>query len=708
MCGILGYVGPREAAGVLLDGLSRLEYRGYDSAGLAVAHRRKVTVRRTAGRVEDLRALLGEAPPPGRSGVAHTRWATHGEPSEANAHPHTDASGRVAIVHNGIVENAEALRAGLTARGVVLRSDTDSEALAHLVGEALQGGAATLADAVRTALAGVEGTYGLAVLDARTPDEIVVARNGSPIVLGIGDGEMVVASDLAAVVRHTQKVVFLDDGEIVTVRADGIEGSTRISPTTVDTGSEDYALGGLPDFLAKEIAEQPDAVRRALAGRLDTRFATARLGGLGMDPRELRGVRRVLFLGCGSAYYAGEIGAGLVEQLARIPAAAEPAGEFRHRNPVVDPDCLYVAVSQSGETADTLAAVQELRRKGGRVIGAVNVIGSAISRECGAGVFLHSGPEVSVASTKAVTTMSVTFAMLAAAGPGAGPLGGRRAAAARRAGRAAPATSRPSSPRTPPTARSPRSHSGGRTRRRFLRRTHPGQPGRAGGCAEAQGDLLLPRRGLPRLRAQARPAGTGHTGHAQRRRGARRRAAREERRHDRADPGPGRAGDRGDRRRAARRARRRRAAGPAHRAGAGPDPALDPAAAAGPAHRRRARTRRGPAAEPREVGDGGVKVLGLHVAAERGGPMHDVEAVEVLAGSGVVGDRYFGTRHRHVSVQSRDELDAAAAELGAPVPSGRTGAPSPSTTAPSRRHPGPGYGSAGSSWRWCAGPRPAG
>lgn len=413
MCGIVGYVGPREAAGVLLDGLSRLEYRGYDSAGLAVAHRRKVTVRRTAGRVEDLRTLLGDAPPPGRSGVAHTRWATHGEPSEANAHPHTDASGRVAIVHNGIVENADALRGALTARGVVLRSDTDSEALAHLVAEALDAGAATLADAVRTALAGVEGTYGLAVLDARTPDEIVVARNGSPIVLGIGDGEMVVASDIAAVVRHTRKVVFLDDGEIVTVRADGIEGSTRISPTTVDTGSEDYALGGHPDFLAKEIAEQPDALRRALAGRLDTRFATARLGGLGMDPRELRGVRRVLFLGCGSAYYAGEIGAGLVEQLARIPAAAEPAGEFRHRNPVVDPDCLYVAVSQSGETADTLAAVQELRRKGGRVIGAVNVIGSAISRECGAGVFLHSGPEVSVASTKAVTTMSVSFAMLA-------------------------------------------------------------------------------------------------------------------------------------------------------------------------------------------------------------------------------------------------------------------------------------------------------
>lgn len=413
MCGIVGYVGPREAAAVLLDGLTRLEYRGYDSAGLAVVHRRRVTVRRTAGRVDDLRDVLGDEPPRGRTGIAHTRWATHGEPSEGNAHPHTDASGRIAVVHNGIIENADGLRAGLVARGVRPVSDTDTEVLPHLIAEAFDAGAPTLADAVRTALAPVEGTYGLAVVDAHRPEEIVVARNGSPIVLGIGDGEMVVASDLAAVVRHTRQVVFLDDGELVTVRADGIEGATRIPPTTVDTESEDYALGGHPDFLAKEIAEQPDAVRRALAGRLDTRFSTTRLGGLELDPRDLRGVRRVLFLGCGSAYYAGEIGAGLVEELARIPASAEPAGEFRHRNPVVDPDCLYVAVSQSGETADTLGCVQELRRKGGRVIGAVNVIGSAISRECGAGVFLHSGPEVSVASTKAVTNMAVSFAMLA-------------------------------------------------------------------------------------------------------------------------------------------------------------------------------------------------------------------------------------------------------------------------------------------------------
>ncbi|MFP5020719.1 glutamine--fructose-6-phosphate transaminase (isomerizing) [Pseudonocardia phyllosphaerae] len=416
MCGIVGYVGPREATDILVEGLTRLEYRGYDSAGVALPYRRKVRVRRTPGRVEDLRASLEADPLSGHTGIAHTRWATHGEPSEANAHPQTDSSGRIAVVHNGIIENADELRAKLAAGGVVFTSDTDTEILPHLIAEALDGGAASLTDAVRSALSAVEGTYGLAVLDGHSPDEIVVARNGSPIVLGIGDGEMVVASDLAAVVRHTRQVVYLDDGEVVSVRAGGVEGSTRITPVTLDPADAedaDIRLGGHPDFLAKEIAEQPDAVSRAVAGRLDSRFATTRLDGLKLDPRELRAIRRVVFLGCGSAYYAGQIGADLVEELARIPAHAEPAGEFRYRNPVVDPDALYVAVSQSGETADTLAAVQELQRKGGRVVGAVNVIGSAIARECGAGVFLHSGTEVSVASTKAVTNMAVSFAMLA-------------------------------------------------------------------------------------------------------------------------------------------------------------------------------------------------------------------------------------------------------------------------------------------------------
>ncbi|WP_433787895.1 glutamine--fructose-6-phosphate transaminase (isomerizing) [Actinomycetospora sp. CA-101289] len=413
MCGIVGYVGPRPATRILVEGLARLEYRGYDSAGLAVAHRKALRITRAAGRVDDLRAAIGDDDSPGRTGIAHTRWATHGEPSERNAHPHTDAEGRIAVVHNGILENADELRAKLVADGVVLRSDTDTEVLPHLIARALDDGSRSLEEAVREALRVVEGTYGLVVLDARRPEELVVARNGSPIVLGLGDGEMFVASDVAALVRHTRQVVFLADGEIATLTAAGYEGSRLASPITVDVDDDAYELDGHPDFLSKEIHEQPAALRRVLAGRLDARFATARLDGLRLDPRELRGIRRVTFLGCGSALYAGQIGAGLVEELARIPADAEQASEFRYRNPLVDPETLYVAVSQSGETIDTLAAVEELQRKGGRVVGVVNVIGSAIARQCGAGMFLHAGPEVSVASTKAFSSMATSFTLLA-------------------------------------------------------------------------------------------------------------------------------------------------------------------------------------------------------------------------------------------------------------------------------------------------------
>ncbi|CAA9278226.1 MAG: Glutamine--fructose-6-phosphate aminotransferase [isomerizing], partial [uncultured Actinomycetospora sp.] len=412
MCGIVGYVGPRPATRILVEGLARLEYRGYDSAGLAVAHRKALRITKAAGRVDDLRTAIGDADSPGRTGIAHTRWATHGEPSERNAHPHTDADGRIAVVHNGILENADELRAKLVADGVVLRSDTDTEVLPHLIARALDDGSRSLEEAVREALRVVEGTYGLVVLDARRPEELVVARNGSPIVLGLGDGEMFVASDVAALVRHTRQVVFLADGEIATLTAAGYEGSRLASPITVDVDDDAYELDGHPDFLSKEIHEQPAALRRVLAGRLDARFATARLDGLRLDPRELRGIRRVTFLGCGSALYAGQIGAGLVEELARIPADAEQASEFRYRNPLVDPETLYVAVSQSGETLDTLAAVEELQRKGGRVVGVVNVVGSAIARQCGAGTFLHAGPEVSVASTKAFSSMATSFALL--------------------------------------------------------------------------------------------------------------------------------------------------------------------------------------------------------------------------------------------------------------------------------------------------------
>ena len=278
----------------------------------------------------------------------------------------------------------------------------------------------SLEEAVARTLRRVEGAYGLVVLDIKNPDQLVVARNGSPIVLGLGENEMFVASDVAALVRYTRQVIYLEDGEIATIRANdyhttsltGTANGTK-TPTTVDADADDYELGGFQDYMRKEIHEQPDALRRALRGRLEDRFATARLGGINLHARELRAIRCVKFLGCGSAYYAGQMGAMLVEELARIPADAEPASEFRYRSPVVDPDTLYVAVSQSGETIDTLMAVQELKRKGGQVIGAVNVVGSAIGRECGHGIFLHAGPEVAVASTKALTSMAANFALLA-------------------------------------------------------------------------------------------------------------------------------------------------------------------------------------------------------------------------------------------------------------------------------------------------------
>jgi glucosamine--fructose-6-phosphate aminotransferase (isomerizing) len=422
VCGIVGYIGRRDAVPVLLEGLRSLEYRGYDSAGLAVIYRNKLQVTKTAGRVQDLREKVSERTK-ATIGIGHTRWATHGEPNEVNAHPHTDTEGRIAVVHNGIIENAELLRAALVARGVKLVSDTDTEALAHMIAaEATD--EVSLEDAVRRVLRHVEGTYGLVVLDIKHPNELVVARNGSPIVLGIGEAEMFVASDVAALVRYTKQVVYLDDAEVVTVQADGYRTSAlderdrrgpggRETPTMVEAEAGDYELGPYEDFMRKEIHEQPEALRRALRGRLDERFSTAKLGGINLDPRQLRSIRQVKFLGCGSAYYAGQMGAVLTEELARIPSDAEPASEFRYRNPVVDPDTLYVAVSQSGETLDTLMAVQELLRKGGQVIGAVNVVGSAIGRECGSGVFLHAGPEIAVASTKALTNMAASFAMLA-------------------------------------------------------------------------------------------------------------------------------------------------------------------------------------------------------------------------------------------------------------------------------------------------------
>jgi glucosamine--fructose-6-phosphate aminotransferase (isomerizing) len=418
MCGIVGYLGSHQAAPLLLEGLSRLEHRGYDSAGVAVLGTAGIKVAKRAGRVRDLSEELPKRFN-GRAGIGHTRWATHGPANDANAHPHLDGKGRVAVVHNGIIDNAAALREELADAGVTLVSDTDTEVLAHLV--ALSE-ADTLEAKVAETLGRIDGTYGIAVMHVDFPGRIVVARNGSPLIIGVGDKEMHVASDLAALVRYTTTVAHLDDGEMATVTATGfttyrLEASgmstTNRRAALVDIDPDAYDAGDHESFMQKEIAEQPAAAGRVLRGRLDGRFATGHLGGLNLDARELRAIRRIKILGCGSAYYVGQMGATLIEELARIPADAEAASEFRYRNPIIEPDTLYVAVSQSGETLDTLLAVQEIRRKGGRTIGLVNVVGSAIAREVDGGIYLHAGPEVAVASTKALTNMFLGFAMLA-------------------------------------------------------------------------------------------------------------------------------------------------------------------------------------------------------------------------------------------------------------------------------------------------------
>ena len=419
MCGIVGYVGRQAATEVLLEGLTRLEYRGYDSAGVAVLGPSGIKVAKRAGRVRELRRALPKRFT-GKVGIGHTRWATHGAATDANAHPQLDAQGAVAVVHNGIIDNFADLRRRLTEDGVSLTSQTDTEVIAHLVARST---ATTLEAAVAEALSQIQGTYGLAVMHRDFPDRIVVARNGSPLIIGVGDQEMHVASDLAALVRYTRQVVHLDDGELATVTAHGFatfaadSGTTTTAgnkvPTLVELTEEDYQVDGHQHFMHKEMLEQPAAAERVTRGRLDERFGTAHLGGLNLDPHQLRAVRRVKILGCGSAYYVGTMGAGLIEDLARMPADAEPASEFRYRNPVIEPDTLYIAVSQSGETLDTLLAVREVRRKGGLVVGLVNVVGSAIARECDGGIYLHAGPEVAVASTKALTTMTIAFALLA-------------------------------------------------------------------------------------------------------------------------------------------------------------------------------------------------------------------------------------------------------------------------------------------------------
>jgi len=415
MCGIVGYIGDHAAAPYVIEGLKTLEYRGYDSAGIAVLGTKGATIVRSVGRIRDLEAKLPKRLT-GKVGIGHTRWATHGPATTDNAHPHTSADGRIALVHNGIIDNAATLRTKLMAAGVPFTSDTDTEVVAHLIARS---DADTLEGAVLDALAQITGTYALAVTDSGHPDRIVIARNGSPLIIGVGEKETLIASDAAALVRHTTRVVHLDDGELATVTAGGFHtfdreaNDTGREPVEIDLAATDLELTGHEHYMYKEILEQPERAAAVIRGRLDARFATARLNGLNLSPRELRAFHRVKFLGCGSAYYVGQIGAQLIEDLARIPADAEPASEFRYRNPIIEPDTLYVVVSQSGETADTAFAVQEIKRKGGTVIGAVNVVGSTIAREVDGGIYLHAGPEIAVASTKALTNMAMAFGMLA-------------------------------------------------------------------------------------------------------------------------------------------------------------------------------------------------------------------------------------------------------------------------------------------------------
>lgn len=422
MCGIVGYVGSRHAQPILMEGLGRLEYRGYDSAGIALQPKGKqrqgsLDLYKKQGRLEVLKGVL-----PKRNastcGLGHTRWATHGVPSDENAHPHVDDSNKVAIVHNGIIENATALRELLLAKDHVFKSETDSEILAALIADEYDIDQ-DLTGSVRRTLTRVAGAYGLAVVHADVPGTLVVARNGSPVVVGVGDNEMFAASDVVAIAPFTRQILYLEDGEIATLSAkdheiQDLQATITSRPTaTIDIDMALASKGEHEHFTLKEIYEQPDAIQRTLSGRIDQRFKTARFGGLNLEPRELMAFKRVKILGCGSAHIAGNIGAGMLERLARLPSDAESAAEFRYRNPIIEPDTLYLAVSQSGETYDTLTAVQEIQRKGGTVLGVINVVGSSIARQCGAGMYLHAGPEIAVVSTKTFASTLTVFALFA-------------------------------------------------------------------------------------------------------------------------------------------------------------------------------------------------------------------------------------------------------------------------------------------------------
>ena len=415
MCGIFGYIGPKQVSNMLVEGLRRLEYRGYDSTGIAVKNG-NISIFKKVGKVADMESILPRAIH-GTVGIAHTRWATHGGVTDENAHPHESFDSKVVIVHNGIIENSRSLRKHLVSQGIELNSETDSEALAHMIAIELNQDNNPL-EAVKRCLKSAIGTWGLCAL-FKEHDVIVVARNGSPIVLGQGDGETFVSSDPHALTPHTQRVVYLDDGQFAVLDSNGIEVS-RLHGGQIDTnvtllenewGVAD--LGDYPHFMLKEIYEQPEALRQCVRGRMDLATGNGRLRGLKIKPAELRKVPHIRIIGCGTALHAGMIGQLVIEKMARLPAVSHVASEFTHNDPVINPQALHFAISQSGETADTLSAVKEIQLKGGQVHGVVNVVGSTIARQCGTGVYIHSGPEQAVASTKAFSNMVAALSMFA-------------------------------------------------------------------------------------------------------------------------------------------------------------------------------------------------------------------------------------------------------------------------------------------------------
>ncbi len=423
MCGIVGYVGSSEAVPILLAGLRRLEYRGYDSAGVAVLNGNGIEVRKCTGRIDNLASLIASDCPRGTLGISHTRWATHGGVTDANAHPHLDASGRLALVHNGVIENYQTLRDELQAAGHVFLSETDTEVLAHLIGREYDqlGGAhgkERLVRAVRSALAKVTGTYGIALMHRDVPETLVGARRGSPLVVGVGNGEQIIASDVSAMLSVTRDAIYLNDYDIVAVGPDGFHVTTLtgdgVEPVVsrVEITENDVSKGIYPHYMLKEIYEQPEAIENALRGRLNRQESTAQLGGLNMSPAELRGIDRIIMAGCGSARHAALVGEYMIESMAHLPVEVEFSSELRYRDMPTDKGTLVFVISQSGETADTLAALRESRRKGLRTLGICNNVASTIARESDGGVYMHAGPEIGVAATKSFTSQVVICALI--------------------------------------------------------------------------------------------------------------------------------------------------------------------------------------------------------------------------------------------------------------------------------------------------------